>query len=269
MPSLGGHVFVCDGVKFDYCATEAVKSLLPICDEVVILLFGDDDREALMELQHEPRLKIVQHKYSDWTDTAHQGKFRLSFWTNETKRHLKTDWQFCLQADEVLHENSYDLVRQAINEPQEAFVVRRFNLWGDPYHFINYPKIKLRGENGPCGNHTGRLAKIQYASWDDAENLNAPFTHKYWEDIKTYHMGFVRDRKKMVTGKINLQEQIFQLAKADPKFYADLEKNAGEFDPYTRFRSDELLPIFEPLPSVIREWARQRAYGAVDPFEGK
>lgn len=266
MPTLGGHVFVCDGLKYDYCFVEAVQSLLPVCDEVVCLLFSDEDHIEITEKISDPKLKIIRHKYSDWEDTTSQGKFRLSFWTNETKRHLSTEWQFCLQADEVLHENSYDLVKQAITEDQEAFVVRRFNLWGDPYHYINYPKIKERGENGPCGNHTGRLAKIKYESWDDAENLNAPFTHKYWEEIKTYHMGFVRDRKKMVTNKINLQEKIFQINKADPKFYADLEVNAGEFNPYTRFRPDELLPIKEPLPKVIQHWAKERAYGAMDPF---
>ncbi|MDE2101898.1 MAG: hypothetical protein KGL39_31925 [Patescibacteria group bacterium] len=268
-PTIGGHVFVCDGLKFDYCFIEATLSMLPVCDEVAVLLFDDADEKELREKIQDPKLKIIRHRRQDWEDTAPQGKYRLSFWTNETKRHLNTEWQFCLQADEVLHENSYELVRQAITEPFEAFVVRRFNLWGDPYHYINYPKIALRGEAGPCGNHTGRLAKIKYDSWNDAENIDAPFTHKYWEDIKTYHMGFVRDRKKMVQNKINMQEKIFQVGKADPKFYKDIEANAGEFDPYTRFSRDELLPITEPLPAVIRDWAKARSYGAVDPFDVK
>lgn len=267
-PTLGGHVFVCDGLKYDYCFVEAIQSLLPVCDQVAVLLFTDEDHGELLSKVQDPKLKIIHHKYSDWEDTKNHGKYRLSFWTNETKRQLDTEWQFCLQADEVVHENSYDLIRQATTEPNEAYVVRRFNLWGDPYHYINYPKIHTRGENGPCGNHTGRLAKIKYDSWNDAENLDAPFSHIYWERIKTYHMGFVRDRKKMVQNKINLQEKIFEIPKADPRFYDDMERNAGEFNPYTRFRKDELLPITEPLPKVIRNWAKARAYGAVDPFEG-
>lgn len=264
MKTLGGTVFVCDGLKYDYCYVEAVQSLLGVCDQVAILLFDDEDRIELESRIKDPRLKIIQHTRKEWGDT--KSKYKLSFWTNEAKKHIDTEWYFQLQADEIIHENSYELIKRAIEEPEEAYVVRRVNLWGDPYHYINYPKVEARKGDLPCGNHTGRLAKIKYNSWNDAENIDAPFSHKYWETIKTYHMGFVRKREIMTPKTINIQEVIFECGRADERCYDDIKNNDGVFNPYSRFPAEDLLSIIEPLPKVIQSWAKDRAYGAVDPF---
>lgn len=269
MKTLGGSLFVCDGIKYDYPFIEAIESLLPVCDQVAVTLFTDEDFDLFMDHfdSHPLNKKMEYYIAARWRFDQTKESKRLAFWTNFTKNMLNTEWHFNLQADEIIHENSYDLIRLAIEEDKEAFIVRRFNLWGDPYHYINYAEIKKRGENGPCGNHTGRLAKIKYLSCMDAENIDAPFVHDYWEAIKTYHMGFVRDRQKMTHKTINIQEKIFECARADEKCYDDIKKNNGEFNPYSRFFPNELTPISEPLPLVIQSWAEKRAYGSINPFK--
>lgn len=268
MQKLGGSLFVCDGIRYDYPFIEAIESMLPVCDEVAVTLFNDDDWILFSThfAGHEQFKKLKWFKAERWRFDQTKGPKRLAFWTNFTKNLLSTDWHFNLQADEILHENSYEPMRRAITEVKEAFIVRRFNLWGDPYHMINYPKVEAEGGYSrlPCGNHTGRLAKIKYLACMDAENLNAQFSHDYAETIKTFHMGFVRNRKIMVVKSINIQEKIFGVERADEKFYQDIEKNNGEFDPYTRFSKDELMPIPERLPEIIRAWAKERAYGAAE-----
>ena len=158
--------------------------------------------------------------------------------------------------------SAHALIREAVNrQDAEAFIVRRVNLWGDPYHYLNYPKIIASGREGhlPCSNHTGRLAKLKYKSWNDAESLDAPFNHDYAESIRTYHVGFVRDPFKMVQAKMYMQKVVFNLGYYDPRFDDDVKTNGGKFNPYTRFSKEDLLPITEALPKVIQAWAQERA----------
>ena len=260
MKTIGGYMFVSKGIEYDYPFIEAIQSLLPICDQIAVTFFTDEDFELFKaSFPNDPKIKTCKLDQSRFDESV--GKERLSLWQNFTKNMLTTEWQFLLQADEILHENSYDLIRLAVErDDQEAYIVRRFNLWGDCHHYINYPKLTAEGRYGelPCSNHTGRLAKIKYDSWNDGESLDAPFCHDYMETIKTYHMGFVRDKRKMVKAKTVMQRDIFALGYYDPRFDADIEKNDGRFDPYTRFSREDLTPISEELPKVIQKWADER-----------
>lgn len=260
MKTIGGSLFICDGIKFDYPFIECIKSLLPICDQVAVLLFSDDDYELfLSEFKDEPKIKhmkLLRERFDEG-----KGPERLAQWANMAKDMLTTEWHFMAQADEIIHEDSYPVIRQAVERnDQEAFIVRRYNLWGDSKHMINYPKINAEGRAGelPCSNHTGRLAKIKYKAWNDAESLDAPFCHDYQEAILTYHVGFIRDKRKMVQAKMVMQRDIFSLGYFDPRFQADMDKNDGRFDPYTRFSREDLMPIPRQLPKVIQAWCESR-----------
>ena len=259
-PSLGGHLWVYKGIEFDYPFIEAMESILPICEEVAITLFSDNDYELFME-KYGDNKQIKHKKLDESLFLKEKDKTRLNLFTNMTRDLLSTDWQFCLQADEILHENTYPAIKEAMSKPNEAYIVRRFNLWGSPYTYLNYPKLIAAGRYGelPCSDHTGRLAKIKYNSWGDAESLDAPFNHDYMEAIRTYHVGFVRDKRKMVQAKMVMQRDVFALGYFDPRFQHDIDHNDGKFDPYTRFSKDDMLPIYETLPKTIIQWAKERA----------
>lgn len=260
MKTIGGYMFISKGIEFDYPFIEAIESLLPVCDQIAVTFFTDEDYELFKQkFPNEPKIKTCKLDQRRFDESV--GKERLSLWQNFTKNMLTTEWQFLLQADEILHENSYDLIRLAVErDDQEAFIVRRVNLWGDQYHYINYPKLIAEGRAGelPCSNHTGRLAKIKYDSWNDGESLDAPFCHDYEESIITFHVGFIRDKRKMVQGKMVMQRDIFALGYFDPRFQHDTDHNDGKFDPYTRFSREDLLPIKWRLPKTIQKWCEER-----------
>jgi len=66
-PSLGGHLFVFRGIQYDYPYIESLESLLPVCDEVAIILFSDNDYELFLEKFHDkPRIKYKKLKESDF-----------------------------------------------------------------------------------------------------------------------------------------------------------------------------------------------------------
>ena len=81
MTTLGGSLMVCRGLNLDYCFLEAIESLLPVCDEVAVLLFSDEDLEALKQKFNGERKLIVQKKTEAEFD-ARPGKERLPYFTN-------------------------------------------------------------------------------------------------------------------------------------------------------------------------------------------
>lgn len=262
MKTLGGSIMVCRGLKLDYCFLESIESLLPVCDQVAVLLFSDDDLEALQKKFHnEP--KIILKKMTESDFDGRPGKERLPYFTNIARDMLLTEWHFQIQADEVLHEDCLWAVRAAIEKPiAEAYAVQRRSTWGDAYHYINYPKMFATGRGGelPCSEYVVRLALLKYNSYGDAESLEAPFTWEYKDAIRLFHAGFIRDRKKKTDHIIHIQERVFDLGLHDPRTDADIKENGGAFRPYTRFSKSDLLPATEAPPKYLRDWIKARTY---------
>ena len=269
MKTLGGSLIICDGEKYDYPFIEAIWSLLSVCDQVSVLCFSDDDeRQIRHTFDTHKNMIITRLARGDW-DIPNRGKFRLSYFTNVVKSKLDTDWHLNLQGDEIIHESCHPAIREAMEWPMaEAFLIRRVNLWQDPYHVLKVP-----AERRPVADYVVRLARLGYDSVDDAENIQAPARKEFCEKIRMYHMGFVRSRNVHNAKIINMQENIFGIPH-DTRCDDDARENknaAGDavFRPETRFSEDDLVPITEPLPYFIRNWAAARAYGGVDPFEVK
>src|SRR5690606_25582329 len=120
------------------------------------------------------------------------GREKLSYFSNLAIDMLSTDWNFYLQADEILHEDSFPFVRKAIEDPQaDGYLIRRLNLWRDPLHMLNVPQ-----ERKPVSTEVIRLAKTKFRCVDDAESLGVTGMVGILGDIDNmviYHMGFVRD----------------------------------------------------------------------------
>jgi hypothetical protein len=178
-----------------------------------------------------------------------KGKEKLSHFANVAKSMLSTEWHYCQQADEVLHEDSFKYVREAIEQNNEAYFCHRINLWGNSQHQLN-----VEDSRKPVGNKIIRLAKTKYFSVDDAEGLFAPASWDYLDKIRIYHMGFVRN-KYIHTQKIeNMLMKVFGHNELDPK----VVEMKGIFDPWANFSKQDLVSINEVLPKFVQEWAKQR-----------
>jgi len=264
MKTLGAAFFVADGIRFDYPFVQAIKSLKPICDEIAIIFFSENELKLLNEAyDYRPpsKLKISIRTKEEW-ESMYSG--RISYWSAQARDMLTTDWYIILDADEVIHENSYPAIKKAIQKEADGYYVKRINLWRDPYHTFNLP-----GNKQPCGDKVVRIAKRQYRCGRDTETIIVPYpSDEFFEEIRIYHMGFVRDRRVMNAKTKNHQGNIYQIA-VDPNVEKDEKENDGIFRPETRYPDDVLIPISEPLPALIQDWAKTRAYGYENPFEKK
>lgn len=248
--TLGGTMFVRDGLRFDYCFVEAIKSLLDFCDKVVVVDAGSTDGTipVLGELQSQnEKLRVFLSDGYEWDKMP--GKEKLVHYTDMAINLLDTDWNFYLQADEILHETSYPWIRRAITEDQEGFHVSRINLWKNPFMRLNIPQNRM-----PCSPIVLRLARSEFRSYGDAESLATnTCSDEYVDRIKIYHMGFVRKREVMKEKIINMQEKVFGMMGHDPKL-----DGHETFQPNLWFDDSELEPIKEPLPRLIQKWALDR-----------
>jgi hypothetical protein len=111
---VSGFTFVRNAITYDYPIVEAIESILPICDEVVVAIGrSEDDTLGLVRSIPSPKVRIVE---TVWDDALRQGGRVLAVETDKAFRAIApdSDWAFYIQGDEVLHEQYLPAVRAAM-----------------------------------------------------------------------------------------------------------------------------------------------------------
>jgi glycosyltransferase involved in cell wall biosynthesis len=203
--SLGGSIFIHNGIEFDYCLEASASSLAACCDEVVILDASSTDGTTEWAIEIGKKFGNVQVITGiPWEQASNYE--RLAKLANIAKSYLRTEWHFMLQADEVLHESSFSHIRDVMERPncRSAFV-RRLNFFGDTDHFI---KIEQEGCHKPCGDTIVRLATLDNPAVGDAESLGvdpAYITDQYLDKITIFHYGYIRRDTNHIKKTISMQ----------------------------------------------------------------
>ncbi|MCG6955898.1 MAG: hypothetical protein LJF04_07895 [Gemmatimonadetes bacterium] len=111
---ISGFSFARNAVKLDYPLEEALRSILPVVDELVVAVAPgdpDDDTRGLVEGIGDPRIRVVD---AVWDDTRHQEVY--ADLTNVALDACTGDWALYIQADEVLHEDDLPVLRSRCEE---------------------------------------------------------------------------------------------------------------------------------------------------------
>lgn len=129
---LSGFTIVRNAVLLDYPIVPAIRSILEICDEVVVNIGASDDgtRELVAALA-DPRVRIL-----DTVWDLSRGSGALAFETNRAMAACRGAWGVYIQADEVLHEDGAAIlaaqVRAWDRDPEvEALLVDYLHFYGD------------------------------------------------------------------------------------------------------------------------------------------
>lgn len=246
--SIGGTLIVRNGDEFDYPWRQAVLSLLPICDQVVISDAGSTDgtREAIIEWQKtEPKIKLVNFPWPESDPTL------IANWINSAREHLETDWHFFLTADEVLHEAYYAAVLDWPNaHPNHSATTHTRNFWSDSKHLIPYGRT--------CGHRGIRMAKQNVwmpADFPDERGRKAMDT-SIETDIEVYHYNYLRKRDAYFR-----KQKAYQISVCggsyDPRI-DDNEKSEAWLTP--AYYPEPLVPFDFPHPQVMHQWLKERNY---------
>lgn len=253
MSKICGISIAKNAIKYDYCLKESILSMIEACDYVIVAyVHSEDGTKELLESIDSDKLKILYLTEDDWN--LFNDKNRLSYITNiaiEEADRMGFLYVFSVQADEVLHEKSYNALRRAVTNNGEGYLCKRINLWHSPYLELNVPHNRM-----PCSDVILRLAKASYRAYDDAESIAAPAEFGFIEQIQIYHMGFVRKREVMKDKIINMQVGVFSMSNYDNKLdQCDVFAPELWFDPVK-----DLKPIEGSLPLLIQNWAKERDY---------
>jgi len=114
-----GFSFIRKGIKYDYPFIEAIKSVLPLCDDFVVAAGNsNDETEAAVAAINPGKIRIIN---TTWDDSLREGGRVLALETDKAFQaiHSNCDWALYIQGDEVLHETYHPAVVEAMRRWQD------------------------------------------------------------------------------------------------------------------------------------------------------
>ncbi|MBI9055884.1 MAG: hypothetical protein JEY96_18830 [Bacteroidales bacterium] len=111
-----GFSFIRNALVYDYPIVEAIKSILPICDEFVVAVGNSEDNTLnLIKEIDKDKIRIIE---TVWDDGLREGGRVLAEETNKAFRAIseESDWAFYIQGDEVIHEKYLPVIRSAMEQ---------------------------------------------------------------------------------------------------------------------------------------------------------
>ena len=131
MVRVSGFTIVRNAIKLDFPVEASIRSILPLCDEVVVNVGrSEDDTLALVRSIEDPKIRILE---TEWDMTRRNTVLGLE--THRAMQACVHSWGVYIQADEVLHEGGVDELRatiQAVDDDAriEGLLVRYVHFYG-------------------------------------------------------------------------------------------------------------------------------------------
>ncbi len=242
---VSGFSFIRNAVKFDYPIVEAIKSILPICDEFVVAVGNsEDDTEKLIQSINSPKIKII---HTIWNDALREGGKVLADETNKAFQAVAkdSDWAFYIQGDEVVHEQYLPVIKSAMEKWKdekrvEGLVFNYTHFYGS-YDYVGDSRSWYRKEVRVIKNDKSIV------SYKDAQGFRKEGRPLFVKPVNAYvyHYGWVKHPTLQQAKQMNFH-----------KLWHDdqwLDKNipkVEEFD-YAKINS---LQLFDGThPEVINE----------------
>ncbi|MDR0582533.1 MAG: hypothetical protein LBG31_06190 [Prevotellaceae bacterium] len=189
---VSGFTFIRNARKFDYPIVEAIGSILPLCDEMIVCVGrSKDDTRKMIETIPSGKIKIIP---SVWDDTLREGGRVLAQETDKAFAAITpdADWAFYIQGDEVLHEKYIPVVRQAMEQYKDDKKVE--GLLFKYIHF--YGSYDYLGNSRRWYQHEIRVVRPckSIRSYRDAQGfrLNGRKLRVKKIDAFIYHYGWVK-----------------------------------------------------------------------------
>lgn len=211
----------------------------PLVEEIYLALDKGED-ETLQQVSKISNVKIIE---SVWDMSLSKGLV-LSVETNKALHALKSDhhqkgeWGIYLQADEVLHEDDYDLIKTDILKAEEsgcdAMSFRYLHFWQTHHHLAiakNWYPEEIRAVK----------LNSQVESYGDAQSFKN-HTKVFQSEARIFHYGHVRDQS-IYKNKMEDMSKLYDSDASKSKYY-----NAKDRDKdYT-----DCLLYFGPHPFVMK-----------------
>lgn len=204
-----GFTFIRNAIANDYPVAEAIRSVLPLCDEFVVALGNSTDETAELIKSISPdKIKIIN---TVWDDSLQKGGQVFAEETNKALKAISpdTDWMIYIQGDECIHEKYHDVIKQEmkdnLNDEQiEGLLLKYVHFYGS-YDYYAESRRWYRREIRVLKNLPG------IHSYRDAQGfrINDRKLKVKLIDAYIYHYGWVKTPKAL-QGKVRNFNQFYQ-----------------------------------------------------------
>ncbi|HEX8334094.1 MAG TPA: glycosyltransferase family 2 protein, partial [Segetibacter sp.] len=174
---ISGFTIIKNAVINDYPIVEAITSILPVVDEIIVLAGDSDDNTVeLIESINSTKIKI---HHSVWNTSLRSGGKALADETNKAFKLIEpsSDWAFYIQADEVVHEKYLDAIVESCKKYKDSPKVQ--GLLFKYAHF--YGTYDYLGDSRRWYNHEVRVIRNdkRITAYKDAQGFRIG-TKKLW-----------------------------------------------------------------------------------------
>lgn len=192
-----GFSFVRNALENDYPVVEAVKSILPLCDEFQLVV-ADSTDGTLDFLRGELDDVRVVISEAAWDESLRTGGRILARLTDVALERCAGDWGLYVQADEAVHERYHPAIRACMEhhlaDADVQGLLFRFRHFYGGYGTIHTGRQWYRREVRAI--RLGIAARRSLKSWGDAMGFRFPDGKKprvVWaSDAEVFHYGWAR-----------------------------------------------------------------------------
>ncbi len=192
-----GFTFIRNAISYDYPIVEAIQSIQPLCDEVVVAVGASNDDTLELIRGLEGNLTIIE---TVWDDDLREGGRVLAIETNKALDAVTADADWCIyiQGDEVLHEDGHAEIYNAMELYLEDFRIE--GLLVKYRHF--YGSYDYVGTSSKWYKNEIRIIRngIGIRSYRDAQGFRKPNDLKLRVarlDAYMHHYGWVKHPEAM------------------------------------------------------------------------
>ena len=234
---VSGFTFIRNAIKYDYPILEAIRSILPLCDEVIVAV-GNSEDETLQLIQSiDPKVKIIE---TVWDDSVREGGRTLALETDKAYAAISkdSDWAFYIQGDEVLHEQYYPTIKASMLKYKD-----RPSIDGLLFNYLHfYGSYDYVGSSISWYPDEIRIIRVRkdIFSYRDAQGFRKQPNEKLNVkriDAWMYHYGWVKPPEKM-----QLKQKSFHKMWHDDQWINEHVEQVDEFD---YFKNIDALKLFD------------------------
>ena len=224
---VSGFTFIKNAVQFDYPVVESIRSILPLCDEMIVAVGDSTDgtRELITSIGSD-KIKVID---TVWDPSLREDGAVLADETNKAFHAItgNPDWCFYIQGDEVLHEQYHEAVLKSMqqwkdDQEVDGLLFKYLHFYGS-FDYVATSSRWYRNEIRII-RHNPNIY-----SYRDAQGFRKEDDRKLKVksiDAVMYHYGWVRPPKTMMDKRRNFGHYWG----GDRVTESFIKENSGDFD---------------------------------------
>lgn len=276
---VAGITIIRNAIRFDYPIREAILSILPLCDEMVVAV-GNSEDQTLDLIRQIPsgKIRILETR---WDDSLREGGRVMAVETDKALAAVSpdADWLFYIQADECVHEADWPVIRKEmeanLEDPEIEGLLFRYRHFYGSYDYLGASRRWYRREIRLVKNLPG------LHSYKDAQGFriqNRKLRVKLI-DAWIHHYGWVRPPQTMQAKIRNFNRMYFDDARISAQAPVGDAFDYSQVEAVQRFEGTHPAVFqprvaainwhFEKDPSERRLSFSQRLLDAIERLSGR